>query len=378
MPDNSNTEVGFQRPRKLGKNRKLLSKCRRRLFKHVWVVRILAVAAVIVVIYLATSFVGGLLKDTKVARYYGLATDFIFTSNEKLESLDGRTNIVLLGKSGEGYDSPELTDTIMFASFDQDNPGITIISLPRDIWLTDLQAKLNSVYYWGNEKQDGGGLLLVKSVVEEIIGQPVHYGAVVDFDGFVSVVDKMGGVEVEVENSFVDEQYPIPGKENDECGGDPEYKCRYETVKFEKGLVLMDGETALKYSRSRNADGDEGTDLARAKRQQKVISAIKHKLLSFEMLSSPGRLIEIVGVLDKTIDTDLGSSEKSVLARKLFDSRNDLEYKVLPEDLLRNPDQSYLYDNLYVFVPSNYDELEDSEYDWSPVHDWVDNLLSRN
>jgi LCP family protein required for cell wall assembly len=114
----------------------------------------------------------------------------------------------------------------MFVSIDHISPSFTIISLPRDIWIPALRAKLNSVYYWGNQKEEGGGLPLSKSVVEEIVGQPVEYGIVIDFEGFQEIIDVLGGVEVNVERSFTDERFPIEGKENDECEGDPEYKCR--------------------------------------------------------------------------------------------------------------------------------------------------------
>src|SRR5690606_10518850 len=99
----------------------------------------------------------------------------------------------------------------------------------------------------------------MKTQVEKIAGVPVHYAVVVDFNAFENVIDLIGGIEVNVLTPFVDSKYPIPGKENDLCGGDPEFTCRYETLVFEKGLTFMDGETALKFARSRNAEGDEGT-----------------------------------------------------------------------------------------------------------------------
>jgi len=113
--------------------------------------------------------------------------------------------------------------------------------------------------------------VLAKSVAEEIVGIPVHYAVVVDFDFFQKVIDELGGIEVDVETDFVDDRYPIKGREDDLCNGDPKFSCRYETVEFKKGLQFMDGGAALKFVRSRNAEGDEGTDLARIARQEKVI-----------------------------------------------------------------------------------------------------------
>ena len=101
------------------------------------------------------------------------------------------------------------------------------------------------------------------------------------------MIDFIGGVEVNVENSFIDKEFPITGKENDLCNNDLEYKCRYKIISFTKGVSSMDGQTALNFVRSRHAEGSEGTDFAREKRQQKVIEAIKNKLISFGKKTRP-------------------------------------------------------------------------------------------
>ncbi|MEJ2441683.1 MAG: LCP family protein, partial [Patescibacteria group bacterium] len=97
---------------------------------------------------------------------------------QKIQTTEDRTNILILGRSGEGHDSPDLTDTIIFASVGHTDHSVKLISLPRDIWIPELRAKLNSTYYWGNQRQKGGGIILAKSTVESILGQPVHYGLV--------------------------------------------------------------------------------------------------------------------------------------------------------------------------------------------------------
>ena len=97
------------------------------------------------------------------------------------------------------------------------------------------------------------GFILSKAEVENIIGQPIHYAIVVDFDQFEAVINFLGGVDVIVENSFIDKEFPIAGRENNLCNSDPDYKCRYETISFTKGLTHMNGQTALKFVRSRYA-----------------------------------------------------------------------------------------------------------------------------
>ena len=155
-----------------------------------------------------------------------------------------------------------------------------MISVPRDIWSDSLKDKVNSAYHYGEEKKKGGGLTLSKAIVSDVVGLPIQYALVLDFSGFEKVINLVDGVEVNVPKSFTDPDYPIPGKENDECNNDPEYRCRYEALHFDAGVQVMDGARALKYVRSRHAEGDEGSDFARGKRQQEVILALKTKLMS--------------------------------------------------------------------------------------------------
>ena len=81
------------------------------------------------------------------------------------------------------------------------------------------------------------------------MGQPVHYALLIDFSSFKKAIDVLGGVDVNVERSFDDFHFPIEGKENDSCNGDPTFSCRYEHVSFKKGWQKMDGDTALKFAK---------------------------------------------------------------------------------------------------------------------------------
>lgn len=351
------------------------SRFKRRALKHVWLVRVGLLAISLVGIYLLLVVLGSVIQKTKIGFYAGLAGDFIFTPGEKIESISGRTNILILGKGGKGHEAPDLTDTIIFASIKHSDPSVTLISLTRDIWIPELRAKLNSTYYWGNQKQKGGGLILSKATVEKIVGTHVHYVVVVDFSGFKNIIDKLGGIEVDVEKSFIDKKYPLPGRENDDCAGvDSEFLCRYETIQFVAGKQLMDGETALKFARSRNAEGDEGTDFARAARQQKVIAGIRTKAVSREIIMNPKKVFSVLRAAQESVETDIDPSAFAILARRIIDSRDNIYSKVLPESLLENPPIFPRYDNLYVFIPKVDSEVE-PEHVWDKVHEWVECVL---
>ena len=355
-------------PKPPNKTNVVISRIKRRILKYTWAVRGGILGLSILGLYLAVLFVGFVLGKTPFGSFVKLSGDFIFTPRDKIEILDGRTNVLILGKGGEGHEAPDLTDTIIFASISKEDPEVKLVSLPRDIWIPELRTKLNSVYYWGNQKQSGGGIILAKSTIEQISGETIQYAVVVDFSSFKEVIDTLGGVEVEVERAFSDDKYPIVGKENDECGGDPEFACRYETIHFEKGLQIMDGETSLKFARSRNAEGDEGTDFARSRRQQKIILATSQKVLSGKILLSPKTLLKLWKIIRTSTETDLTDSASAILARRLLSSKDNLKSFVLPEELLVNPPETPRYDNLYVFIPKN--------GDWGEVHNWFDCKVS--
>jgi len=354
-------------PKPLSKMKITFSRLKRRILKYTWVVRGAILGFIVLGVYLTFLLMGYVLSRTPLGGYIKLSGDFLFTPEAKIEILNGQTNVLILGKGGEGHDAPELTDTIILTSISHLRPDVKLVSLPRDIWIPDLRTKLNSVYYWGNQKKPGGGIILAKSVAEKVSGVKIQYGVVIDFSSFKEIVDTLGGVDVEVENSFTDSKYPISGKENDDCGGDKEFKCRYEEVRFEKGLQYMEGETTLKFARSRNAEGDEGTDLARSARQQKIIAAISAKVLSKKVLLSPKTLLKLWEIVKNSVETDIGDSAGAILARRMLNAKGNFSSHVLPEELLVNPPESAKYDNLYVFIPKS--------GDWVETNRWFDCLL---
>ena len=193
-----------------------------------------------------------------------------------LKNQNSRTNFLALGIRGYDANDSDLTDTIIFASLDKKTKKATLISIPRDLWVNDLQAKVNAAYHYG-------GFDLAKKTFAEILDQKIDYMVVVNFESFGKIVDVLGGVTVNVQKTFDDYKYPIAGKEDDLCDGDREFKCRYEHLHFDAELQNMDGQTALKYVRSRNAEGEEGTDFSRTARQQQLILGLKQKIMTPEV-----------------------------------------------------------------------------------------------
>lgn len=278
---------------------------------------------------------------------------FFSSPQDTLASTSGRTNFLILGIRGEETtDVPDLTDTIIFSSYSHDQHQLTLISIPRDLWVDSLKTKINAVYHYGQKRQPVAGLQLINAAVLETIGLPVHYNLIIDFQAFTEIVDLFGGVNINVPNAFVDDQFPIPGKEN----AYP-ISARYQTIEFQTGSRIMDGTTALNYIRSRHAEGDEGTDIARSRRQQLIIKAIQQKLLTTDFLLYRQNREDLSQITQKHILTDVTPDLYPSLARLILDSRSlpinsiDLSYEPDKNDIiLLDVPPSYLYQNQWVLV----------------------------
>ena len=278
-------------------------------------------------------------------------------SIDGLKTYNNHVNILLLGIAGENRDGPNLSDSILVASYNLKTNYLTTISIPRDIWSEALQDKINSAYAYGEAKRKGAGFILAKAEIENIIGQPIHYAAVINFDQFTKLIDFLGGVDIAVENSFIDNEFPIAGKENDLCDNDPEYKCRYETVSFDKGLNHMNGAIALKFVRSRHALGTEGSDFSREKRQQKVIEAIKNKLTIFVKKNNIDQFKKLYVILDELIKRDISNQQVAIIFKNIILKRNFKQDKILlSEGFFVNPEvNSDKYNGLWILAPINDD-----------------------
>ena len=177
-------------------------------------------------------------------------------------------SFLVLGLDERKNNSSLLTDTIIVVVLNKETGNYLLFSLPRDLWLDDLKTKINALYFYGQKRNPQDGTFLVKEKVEEILKWPIDYTVVLKMDQVKKLIDLLGGVWVEVEHSFTDEEYPL----DDGTG-------RVTTISFEKGRHLFDGEKALQFMRSRKSRNPlEGNDDARQKRQKKVVLAIRNKL----------------------------------------------------------------------------------------------------
>ena len=300
-----------------------------------------------------------------------------FPKETTLLSDQGRTNVLLLGIGGGNHEGPDLTDSMMLLSINtdpkrSDHPPIVLISIPRDIYLNSISDKVNSAYYVGNEKRPGSGFILAKSVVSQITGLSVHYSFLVDFSGFEKAIDLLGGVDVNIEQTLDDPQYPIAGKENDLCALPAEqmeetYTCRYENLHFAAGLTHLDGAQSLKFVRSRHTLGSEGTDFARAKRQQLLLLAVKNKVFSSEILLNPTAMSNVFNTFKNHISTDISPNEMAVFLKLAIKNKSGaFKSLVLDDQFFVNPPIDY---RGWILLP------KDGSFD--EIHQYIQKFLEQ-
>jgi polyisoprenyl-teichoic acid--peptidoglycan teichoic acid transferase len=278
-----------------------------------------------------------------------------------LQSSHNRTNVLLLGIGGGTHEGADLTDTIIVLSLDNVKHSTALISIPRDTWSDTLKDKVNSAYHYGELKQKGGGMILAKVVAEDVIGMPIQYGLLIDFSGFKNMIDLLGGIDVAVSKTFTDNEYPIPGKEQDTCPEDPTNRCVYKTIHFEAGIQHMSGERALEYVRSRHAEGEEGSDFARSRRQQDILIALKDTIMNPTRWMTFHRLSVLPKAIDDAADTDMNIGVLLSVGKRFLKTKQSDIKRIAFDTQLVEPDP-YAYKGLFVLIPKE---------DWETVHSYI-------
>lgn len=251
--------------------------------------------------------------------------------------------MILLGVGADNRDEGYLyglADAIRVARVDFTVPSVSVLSLPRDLWveipeISDhygiTHGKLNQSYFYGNPGMgyyDGPGAgpgLLARTLDLNFGLRADHYGAI-NMQTFVRLVDAVGGIDI-----YLDA--PVDGRPVDDRTEDMGY--------FEAGHHRMDGATALRFSRIRKID----TVFARDDRQTMVLCALKEKLLS---PASIIRLPELIGAFRDSILTDLSPAQLAQLACLAPQIRaENLRFASVPQEMLtqaRSAEGSFIWD----------------------------------
>lgn len=174
-------------------------------------------------------------------------------------------NVLVLGLDRRPGETAARSDTLLLARFDPHWPRAALLSIPRDLWV-DIPNhgpnRINTANYFGDLAQPGSGPFLAMETVQQNFGPTIQGYVVVDFAGFVALVDALGGLEIDVPQTIVDSHYPTT-----------DYGTT--TITIPAGRQFMDGQTVLIYARTRHAD----SDFNRGQRQQQVLQALAVRVL---------------------------------------------------------------------------------------------------
>ena len=225
-------------------------------------------------------------------KYFG-----IFPFSSDIMSYN-RVNILIVGC--DEIENHGRADTIVFLSISPKTKDVLILSIPRD---TRVEIpgrgmdKINHAYAFGGEK-------LISKTVSSFLDLPIHFYAVADFNGFVNIIDELGGVEIGVEK----EMHYV-----DKAGG--------VEINLYPGKQVLDGRKALQYIRFRQ---DKLGDLGRIKRQQKLALAVIKKMMNFDSIT---KIPQISEGMKGYIETNIKVQDAIVLAN-LFKGINQEKFKV--------------------------------------------------
>lgn len=241
-------------------------------------------------------------------------------------------NIVVLGVDGranEGFVSR--TDSIMLVGVKPSQIRLSLLSIPRDLFVEVPgygSQRINTVNFLAEQSQRGTGPALVMDTLSQDLGISLNRYIRLDFNGFVKLVDAVGGLTIDVEHTIIDDLYPT------ENGG-------VEVVKFDIGVQQMDGERALKYARTRHADDD----YRRAARQQQVVSALLAKLVN------PVRWPAALAALRSSIDTNLTVLDMYSLVVPALLNRGRYETLVIDRDYIKGTAEGHAVPDYEKLLP---------------------------
>jgi LCP family protein required for cell wall assembly len=268
---------------------------------------------------LVAVVVGAVLLGMRAAAFNATVTDTSFLSTALLGPLNGsdRVNLMMVGYGGGDHDGAYLADSIQVLSIDPGTDTTTTIPVPRDLWIEGIDSfsqngKVNEVFSVGHAATgtvDGGAERLAE-VVSAVTGLEVTHWLTIDFEGFREMVDAVGGVTIDNPTRFcwtTIEEFHLAG--------------RWEMGCFEQGLLELDGDEALTYTRARYTSViDESTDFARSVRQARIISALRGSLGSGGITAiGPG--LGLMDAMEGRVRTDLSVIDLFLLSGHLNSDR---------------------------------------------------------
>ncbi len=309
------------------------------------------------IVFLFFLFYG--LNDSKEYSFSYNNDSIAFSKKEFPKPENSPINILFLGIVGEGSRGAFLTDTIFVASIIPSKKQISMISLPRDLWVKipsgSTGVKINSLYELENKGKrfsKADSYELIKEKMEDITGLPMDYIVILDLKGFEKLIDALGGIDIWLEKDIIDPSLVNPHNPS-------------EIFHLSAGWRHLDGALVIKFIRTRYAPNG---DFYRIKHQQQIIAALKDKLTKLADIWNLITWLKIWQSLSGHIITNLDFNTIWQIFPVVKDiSSSQIQYLSItnkpPDELLMT---STIYDNLadkdiYILIPAkgfeNYEEI---------------------
>lgn len=334
------------------------------------------------ILFTAITFVTSILLTIVVTLIYWYLSSFVQAAgitradlihkvesgfNTQPQAQGASTNFLILGIDeiiGQKNGSL-LTDTIIVAFLNHEHHTLTLLSIPRDLWVDALKTKVNALYYYGEISEDTSGSEFASEIISQIIGVPIHYTIVIKLDALEAMINSLDGIDIDVPQTFTDSKFPK--KDVDvHVVTDPE--LLYETITFNQGTQHMDGQTALKYIRSRSSgDLTEGTDLARSRRQMQLLHGMIHQLVDRSIFTNPHILGNLYQIYHNQVVTNLTDEDIIGLVKLNLSQFPDIKTLSFT---ISGPDSSGLLVNppLNKYKQWVYEPVDPS---WNSIHDYL-------
>lgn len=278
-----------------------------------------------------------------------------------------KINFIILGldKRDDLLEKTNTTDTIMFVSVNLKNQKINMISLPRDLWFYNTNSKINEIYPQSLENYNQ--LQYIKEQFNNLTNQPIDHVVVLTTDNLIKFVKIIGGVDIFLENGFIDNQYPNPEYIKNPNSG----VSKYKTIEFKSGLISLDESNITEFVRSRKGSdtvSKGGTDLARIQRQQLLLEALFNKLKSGQIVNKNLNIFELYQYWDKEIIKDVSDLNILQILTILRENISKLTLNKIEVPVGTNPKNGIIYhpdtfiNKQWVFIPSDKDYQSFQEF----------------
>ncbi|MBM4426167.1 MAG: hypothetical protein FJ031_02900, partial [Chloroflexi bacterium] len=208
-------------------------------------------------------------------------------------------NFLLIGSDRRPTGTSHRTDTMLIAIVWPREGQVSLISIPRDLWIyipTVGMQRINTAYQSGESGgYPGGGMGLLKDTILQNLGIRIDHTAMVEFDGFSRIVNTLGGIEVPVACAYTDWRLKAPNL-------DQNNEDNWWLYTVGPGEVYMDGDLALWYARSRS----KSSDFDRGRRQQEVLRTLFDKALQTGTFT---KIPQLYDDLSSSVITDLSLAD---------------------------------------------------------------------